>query len=205
MKLLKGLIAIAVVFGLFVWAIGSYLGPDDLAKCKGLEPSAATGCEKADAIVAVSGGDTVARTTEAILLYKNGWASTIIFSGAAADKSGPSNAQVMKQQAINAGIDPNDVITEETSETTDENAAKTTSIFEQRNIKSAVLVTSSYHMRRALLEFRKDSKGVTVRAHPVAYDKQWSPVWWITPTGWYLAMPELIKSLVLSTGGVSDR
>lgn len=205
MKLLKGLIAIAVIFGLIVWAIDSYLGPDDLAKCKGLEPNDSLGCQRADAIVAVSGGDTVARTTEAILLYKNGWASTIIFSGAAADKSGPSNAQVMKQQAINAGVDPNDVITEETSETTDENAAKTVSIFEQRNINSAILVTSSYHMRRALLEFRKDTNSVEVRAHPVATDKQWGMFWWLTPVGWYLATPELVRSLILSTGGVAPR
>ena len=41
-------------------------------------------CRKADAIVVVSGGDTNARTDEAIKLYKEGWAPLIVVSGAAA-------------------------------------------------------------------------------------------------------------------------
>jgi uncharacterized SAM-binding protein YcdF (DUF218 family) len=202
MKFLKAIIAIVAVFFLVVWGIGAYLGPDALRGCDDLKPSTKKGCEKADAIVAISGGDTTARANEAIALYKNGWADLIIFSGAAADKTGPSNALVMKQQAIDAGIDPNVVVIEETSETTGQNAAETISIFKQYGVKSAILVTSAYHERRAMIEFDRRALGLDLRPHPVATDKQWSTFWWTTSTGWSLAVPELFRSLVLSTGGV---
>lgn len=201
LKIIGIFLVIFVLFSLFVsW----YLGPDDIKKC-GTRPADHSGCGPVDAIVAVSGGDTSARAEEAIRLYKDGWASRIIFSGAAADKTGPSNASVMKQQAIDAGVDPYDVLTEETSENTAQNAAETTSIFEKQNIKSAILVTSPYHERRALLEFRKRAGGVSFRARPALNDKQWSALWWLTPHGWAVAMPEFVRSLILSTGGVDQR
>ncbi|MFZ1257860.1 MAG: YdcF family protein [Candidatus Saccharimonas sp.] len=203
MKIVTSLLIIAVLFGFAAWSIGSYLGPDDLRHCANTQPSATSGCQTADVIVAISGGDTAARAAEAIALYQAGWAPRIIFSGAAADKSGPSNAQVMKQQAIDKGIDPNVIIIEEQSETTGENAAKTTSIFEKNNYKSAILVTSAYHQRRALLEFNRRALNVTVRSHPVPTDKQWGRFWWLTPTGWLLAIPEVVRSLILSTGGIA--
>ena len=201
MKYLRIFIVVVVLFIVAIWAIGSYLAPDDLAKCA-VTPSTKKGCETADAIVAVSGGDTSARAAEAIKLYNNGWGTLLIFSGAAADTSGPSNAEVMKQQAIDAGIDPRVILTDDVSKTTTENATETTNIFQQHGVKSAIIVTSAYHERRATLEFDRRALGVTVRSHPVAQDKQWGPFWWLTPTGWLLAIPELVKSLVLSTGGV---
>jgi uncharacterized SAM-binding protein YcdF (DUF218 family) len=202
LKFVRSVIVFGFLFLLVAWGIGMYLGPDDLKSCKDLRPTGEGACVPADAIVAISGGDTAARANEAIQLYKNGWSELIIFSGAAADKTGPSNAQVMKQQAIDAGIDSASIIVEENSETTVQNASETTSIFAKRNIKSAILVTSAYHERRALLEFDRRALGVDVRAHPVSHDKQWSSVWWLTPTGWALAIPELVRSLVLSTGGI---
>lgn len=54
-----------------VLLIGAYLAPDDLAKCD-MKPSSAQGCQPADVIVALSGGDTQARTNEAVSLYKMG-------------------------------------------------------------------------------------------------------------------------------------
>ena len=205
MKFIRGIIIVVILVTLAVWGIGSYLAPDDLAKCPGLRPSDKTGCQAAGAIVAVSGGDTSARVDEAVKLYKNGWADTLIFSGAAADKTGPSNAAVMKQQAIDAGVSSQAILVEETSETTTQNAAETSSLFKQHDIASAILVTSAYHERRALLEFDKRALAVEVRAHPVATDKQWKEYWWLTPGGWSLAIPELVRSLILSTGGVVDR
>ncbi len=204
MKFLKALLIILAIFFLTIWMISSYLGVDDLRGCD-VRPSSKTGCEAADAIVAVSGGDTNARAAEAIKLYQNGWGQVLIFSGAAADKSGPSNAEVMRQQALDAGVDPVDIITESVSETTTQNAAETTNIFNKHNIKSAILVTSAYHERRAMLEFDKRALGVEIRGHPVATDKQWGPYWWLTPGGWALAMPETVRSLILSTGGVDQR
>lgn len=197
---MKTLIIIAVfVIGVTV-GLGLYLSPNDLAPC-GEKPSGLSPCQPVDAIVAVSGGDTRARTLEAIQLYKNGWASKLIFSGAAQDKSGPSNAQAMQLQAQQAGVSADDIILEEYGETTKQNAENTHNIFQQHEISSVILVTSAYHQRRAGLEFASRSQGVEVRNHPVATDSQWSAFWWATPTGWYLAVGEVVKIILFYAGG----
>lgn len=200
MKFIRHIIIIAVVCALAIWGIGQYLGPDDLAMCKDA-PSDIDGCRVADAIVAISGGDTSARAAEAISLYQRGWAPLLIFSGAAADKSGPSNAEVMQRQAIAAGVPSSAIIIETNSENTSENAQATSDIFTSRGITSTILVTSAYHQRRASLEFTRRAPTVQVRNHPVASDNQWGPLWWLTPTGWILAIPELARSLFIAAGG----
>ena len=53
--------------------------------------------------------------------------------------------------------------------------------------------------------FDRRALGVDVRAHPVETDKQWSSVWWLTPSGWTLAIPELVRSLILSTGSAAGQ
>ena len=189
-------VAIAVILGLSV-----FLSPNDLSGCSE-SPSDRAKCQNADAIVAISGGDTTARADEAIRLYQKGWASKLIFSGAAQDKSGPSNAEVMRQTALDAGVPAANIITEEEGETTKQNAENTQNIFQQNDITSVILVTSGYHQRRASLEFNKRSGDmVQVRNHPVAVDNQWSGLWWLTPTGWYLAISEFVKIIAFYAGG----
>ncbi|MEO5949140.1 MAG: YdcF family protein [Candidatus Saccharimonas sp.] len=200
MKLFRRLAIILVLLALAIWGISHYLGPDDLQTCQDV-PSDTTGCGVADAIIALSGGDTSARADEAITLYQHGWAPLLIFSGAAADKSGPSNAEVMQRQAIAAGVPSSAIIIETRSENTSENAAATSDILTEQGIKSAILVTSAYHQRRASIEFGRRVPDVSVRSHPVAADDQWGPWWWLTPTGWFLAIPELARSLYLMAGG----
>ncbi len=182
----------------------AYLGPDDLKSCKDTptENSLKEQCNKADAIVAVSGGDTPARAAEAIKLYKNGWAPMIIFSGAAQDSSGPSNAQAMKLQAVEAGVPRNAILIEEDSRTTAENAEKTRNLLKQYSINEVILVTSAYHQRRASLEFQKRAGGeLKIINHPVSTDSQWERYWWTTPAGWWLSMSELSKIIVFYAGG----
>ena len=143
--------------------------------------------------MAVSGGDTQARTAEAIRLYQNGWARFIVFSGAAADKTGPSNAEAMRRQAVAAGVPDRAILTEELSETTRQNAKKTGQLLRQKNLDSIILVTSAYHSRRVALEFGQYVPHIAMRSHPVATDKQWSDTWWLTPSGWQLTIEELVK------------
>lgn len=200
MKLLIRLAIVAALFACVVWAISRYLGPDDLQLCP-VRPTDSTDCGSADAIIALSGGDTSARAAEAIALYKHGWAPLLIFSGAAADKSGPSNAEVMRTQALAAGVSADAIVIETRSENTSQNAEQTSDILTARGIKSIILVTSAYHQRRASLEFARRAPAIEVRNHPVASDSQWSEWWWLTPTGWWLAVPEVARSLYVSMGG----
>jgi len=192
----------AVVFAaIAIVTIGAYLGPDGLSHC-GSTPSSEQDCGAVDAVVAISGGDTSARTEQAITLYKNGWAKWLVFSGAAADKSGPSNAEAMERQAVHEGVPSNVILLDETSETTSENAANATTIFTQHDIHSVILVTSAYHQRRAGLEFgARAGMAIKIINHPVKSDDQWSAWWWTTPVGWWLALSELFKIVAFYIGG----
>lgn len=196
---MRVLITTFFVLSVIVVGLSLYLGPDDISRCDPT-PSEQVSCGEVDAIVAISGGDTIARAGEAIELYKRGWAPLVIFSGAAQDKTGPSNAQVMRQVALESGVPETAIILENEGETTKQNAEKTQSIFQKNAVKRVILVTSAYHQRRASLEFNKQT-GVEVINHPVARDKQWSAWWWATPGGWWLALSELSKVVVFYMGG----
>ena len=114
--------------------ISMYLQPNDLKSCN-ISPSVSGDCKVVDAIVVVSGGDTNARLNEAVKLYKNGWTKVLIFSGAALDKTGPSNAAVMNQIAINAGVPESSIYLDEYSETTKENAKSDIENFARSNAR----------------------------------------------------------------------
>lgn len=207
MKFVKFMLLAAILFLLFTVGVTSYLGPDALRFCGSPQKNSTGNCAPADAIVVISGGDTAARTEEAIKLYNKGWAPVIIFSGAAADKTGPSNAKAMQAQAISAGVTNSSTIIEELSNTTDQNAENVMELAKERGFRSLILVTSAYHERRALLQFEHyaglaNGEKVSVRPHPVAEDKDWNRYWWLTPWGWNLAVNEILKSAVVSTGGV---
>jgi len=200
MKLLATIAVLLVIAAIAIAGIGAYLGPDGLSKCD-YSPSTKQDCTAVDAVVAISGGDTRARTEQAIVMYKHGWAPLLVFSGAAADKSGPSNAEAMQRQALNEGVPEGDILLDETSATTKENAANTTNLFDQYNIHSVILVTSAYHQRRAGLEFGKRAgTAIKIVNHPVKTDNQWSQWWWLTPIGWYLAITELVKIIAFYAG-----
>lgn len=201
MKFFAMIAGFGIAIVIIVVGIGSYLSPDGLRECQ-IKPSIETGCQAVDAIVAVSGGDTHARTAQAIEMYKDGWAELLVFSGAAADKEGPSNAETMKRQAIEAGVPIKAILVDETSETTKQNAENTATLFEKHDIHSVILVTSAYHQRRAGLEFGAlAGNSVMIINHPVASDNQWSSWWWATPIGWWLALSELVKIAAFYAGG----
>lgn len=200
--MIRGLLAGVVALAILIWGLSVYLAPNGMKACGETPDSAIFDCQKTDAVVAISGGDTTARTAEAITLYKNGWGDKLIFAGAAADKTGPSNAEAMRRQAIAAGVSESSIILDETSETTKQNAANTHDLFTSNGIHSVILVTSAYHQRRAGLEFgERAGTNVRIVNHPVTEDNQWSPWWWTTPGGWWLALSEFFKIIVFYLGG----
>ncbi|MEX0934172.1 MAG: YdcF family protein [Candidatus Saccharimonadales bacterium] len=170
-----------IVVGLLL--LGFYISPrDDL--------------RESDVIVAVSGGDTAARTQEAIRLYQEGWAPRLLFSGAALDPVSKSNAEVMRDIAISAGVPPDVIITEEFSDNTRENAERSARLISALRNESIILVTSPYHQRRTYIEFNSQLGGdVEIINHP-APDERWSrSQWWRSPFGWYITATESPKVL----------
>lgn len=165
----------------FMIAVGVYISPKNRL-------------ESSDAIVAISGGDTEARTREAVRLYQDGWAPRLIFSGAALDPDSPSNAKVMREMAVSSGVPPDVIEIDETSNNTRQNADQAADFIEAFGHKQIILVTSPYHQRRAFIEF--DSRlgdDVTILNSP-APDTRWSKqLWWRSPFGWYVTASEIPK------------
>jgi len=197
------LIAIVALLALGITVLSVYLTPDDLSRCQEV-PSTKTECQPADAILAISGGNTSIRTAEAITLYKNGWAKKLIFSGAAKDTSGPSNAAAMRTQALAAGVPSEDIAVEEQAQTTRQNAERTKQLLVETSgpeAKRVILVTSAYHQRRAGLEFRQlVGESITIINHPAPRDPDWPTLWWLTPRGWWLAGGEMVKIIAFYAG-----
>lgn len=173
---------VALVAGAF-FGLGYYLSPQDQLR-------------QADAIVAISGGETGTRANEAIELYKKGLAPRIIFSGAALDPSSPSNAATMAHQARQAGVPASDILLEEASTNTRENAVDVAAIMHDKDIKSIILVTSPYHQRRAYITFRRAlGPNLTIINHS-SLDQNWRRShWWETAYSRSLTLAETQKVL----------
>lgn len=149
---------------------------------------------RADAIVAVSGGDTTARTAKAIELYQQGYAPMLVFSGAAKDPASPSNAKVMQQKAVKEGVPATAIKIDELSRDTKENAQGIKTVLS--DAEKVILVTSEYHQKRAHSELSNALPDVTVINVP-AQDKNWSRyTWWMTPYGWWITLGEAVKNVL---------
>ena len=199
---MKWLIVIPAFIVALIIGLSIYLQPNNFIGCSA-EPLAETECDRADAIVVVSGGDTEARTAAGIELYKAGWADYLVFSGAAQDTSGPSNAAAMSAQAQQQGVPIHASLIDEDAVNTQQNAANAQSIFKERAFEDVIVVTSGYHQRRASLEFNKRADGVLIRNYPVLNDSDWSWYWWATPRGWWLAGGEMVKIIAFYAGATS--
>jgi uncharacterized SAM-binding protein YcdF (DUF218 family) len=135
--------------------------------------------ERTDAIVVVSGDESQARLSEGIRLFRAGWAPKLIFSGAAEDGV-LSNARAMEMTALELGVPPAAVLLEPQAMDTFGNAVYTRRIMLDHGMRSAILVTSPYHLHRATLTFKSVFQGTDVRIIPrSAPDSAWRKVgWW---------------------------
>jgi uncharacterized SAM-binding protein YcdF (DUF218 family) len=186
MKLLRNLVWTVAIIIIIIVAlpllIGWYLSPQDTL-------------EKTDAIVVVSGGDSNSRIEKGVQLWKEGWAGTLIFSGAAAEGD-VSNAKAMKRIAVKMGVPEEDILIEEKSETTAENAQFSAVIVTEKGYKSIILVTSPYHQRRTYELFKKSLPDVKI-VNQSASDEEWRKKgWWESNVGRFLTIGELGKLFV---------
>jgi uncharacterized SAM-binding protein YcdF (DUF218 family) len=166
-RFLLGFLTGAIAVVLFLLGVGHWLDVTD--------PLA-----KADAIVAIS-GDTGARAGSAIALWKQGYAPVLIFSGGSSDPDSVASAELMKRTAVAEGVPSNAIVVEGASATTEENAENVADLMKRRGLRSAILVTSPYHQRRAAMLFEREfgRAGLTFRNHP-ADDPDWDATFWWT-------------------------
>lgn len=198
MKFIAAIIlAVAIFFGIW-FGLGNWLNYEQMSAC-GSAPDNSENCKKADVIIAISGGDTTARAEKAINLYKQNFAKNIIFSGAAADPSSPSNAKVMYDLAIKKGVPQSAIKLDETSENTRQNSENVAKILKENGWTNAILVSENYHLRRAYTNF----VGADAQANFRTTAAKNQIFWWAEPRGWILIISEIGGMTKTAAGGIN--
>jgi len=102
------------------------------------------------------------RCLHAVQMYRQGPPCLVLVSGGKPDPAspGPACADLMAALMVELGVRPTDVIVENTSRTTHENAVLSRKILQERHIDEVVLVTEATHLPRAVLCFHKEGIAV---------------------------------------------
>jgi len=102
-----------------------------------------------------------------IELMKSGLAPKLVFTkGRLPWRLGPTESFILEQKAIEMGIRPNQILTAEEAENTEEEAEALTRLLDGKD-NHIILVTSSYHIPRATMIFEK--AGFKVQPYPVDF------------------------------------
>jgi uncharacterized SAM-binding protein YcdF (DUF218 family) len=158
--------------------------------------------QASDAIVVISGDEQMARFEEGVRLYEQGLGRFLVFSGAAFD-NGTSNADVMRELAVRRGVPEQAILEEPLGEDTWGNALHTRQVLERYGVRSALLVTSPYHARRAKMTFDAAYAGSDIRlmVH-AAPDSEWRKLsWWQHAETRRLTWSELQKLAYIALTG----
>ena len=158
--------------------------------------------QPSDAIVVISGDEQMARFREGLNLYRQGYGRFLVFSGAARD-NGVSNADVMSTLAVDSGVPARAILEDSLGEDTWGNAVHTRQLLAQQGLRSAILVTSPYHVRRAKLTFDTAyaGSGIELSVH-AAPDSEWRKLsWWQQTETRRLTFVELQKLAYIAVTG----
>jgi uncharacterized SAM-binding protein YcdF (DUF218 family) len=105
----------------------------------------------------LSFGEASDRLTEGLIQYRKGRIKTIIISGGSGSLVDDTRESVLAKAFLteNCGVPDSIVIIDTVSRNTYENAVETKKIMNARGLKSAIMITSAWHMRRAEGCFKK--------------------------------------------------
>ena len=122
-----------------------------------------------------AGGGFQERVTQAVELYRAGFAPRLIFSSGYVFTL--REAELMKTVAVDNGVPADAILLEEQARNTHENVDLTGRILDRHGWKRILLVSSPYHMRRALLTWRRVAPGITVVPTPVPQSQFYTHEW----------------------------
>lgn len=118
-------------------------------------------------------GPEADRAGQALYLYKTGAVQKILITGGAGNlpfqaKSISNEGQMIARFLVVAGVRPDDIVLEQQSRNTHENAVFSAQLL-QKTFKTneCVLITSAWHVRRAMGSFQKE--GIRVEPFPAAF------------------------------------
>lgn len=142
-----------------------------------------------DAIILLE-GDGIRRFPKAVDLYKKGLGKKIVFSGAIVQKEyGSYPFEEVKPFILNAGVPEEDLIHEDKSLQTQQQAVEVVKMAMENGWKRLALVASHEHQYRAYLTFLRqvlDSKsGIILYNAPVRN------LYWFVDSGWGMRFDRL--------------
>lgn len=107
------------------------------------------------------------RIVEAAILYKKYPKKIIVTGGRVYDRESPSESSVYRDVLVSLGVPQEDILLEEESRNTLENALYTKKLLDEMELSSITLITSATHMFRAKNTFA--STGLQVAIAPTGY------------------------------------
>ena len=162
--------------------------------------------ERADTLMVLSGsGAYLERAERAARLFKDGRAPKIILTNdhmigpwSQEEQRNPTFTERAAEELRRAGVPPERIeILPEPVTSTYEEAVLLRQYAAAHGLRSILVVTSSYHSRRALWTLRRvfEGSGVAIGLDPVAPGQQVPRpfIWWLKPFGWRMVALEYLK------------
>ncbi|RKH24280.1 YdcF family protein [Corallococcus praedator] len=148
----------------------------------------------------VPSGALVARVEQAAALYHRGVAPWLLLSGGVGVHP-PSEARVMLELAVAAGVPASACVLEEQSHSTDDNARFSVRVLRERGARRVVVVSDPYHLLRARQCFRREGWEVATSPAPIAGRmRAWDRCYWTVREAFALLLrPHLL--LARAPGG----
>jgi uncharacterized SAM-binding protein YcdF (DUF218 family) len=157
------ILAVGVILFGFLTATGTALFIYNYGQTDRATPS--------DAIIVLGAGTRIdgspnrallRRTRHAASLYKRGLATSIICTGGYTNGHPKSEAQACAEVLIREGVPDTAILRDDVSTNTMENVIEARKVMDARNLKTAIIVSDSYHLFRAEWLFREYSMTVTL-------------------------------------------
>ncbi|KAA9002412.1 YdcF family protein [Paenibacillus spiritus] len=132
----------------------------------------------------------------------------ILFSGGQVYPDSGNEANIARRQLLGLGVEESAIRIENRSRSTRENAENTAALLREGGFKAPILVTSAFHLPRAVAEFRQ--AGMTVQPYPTDYTTNTGGplrlyAGKLTPSGSAMAMTSLALKEYLGLLAVSLR
>jgi len=134
---------------------------------------------KADLIVALGGDPRCNRERRAAELYHQGWANNVVVSGMKY-AWGFHTGEAARAYVMSLGVPESNVSMISETLNTRAEAIILEKLMRERGWRSAIIVTSAFHSRRATYTVEKAALGLTFHSSPVpANSPEWEPHrWW---------------------------
>ena len=144
---------------------------------------------KSDAAILLE-GDGFFRIEKAVELYNKGIVSKIVFSGNVVDKDyGSFPFEEVKTYILNGGVSPEDLIHEDNSRNTREQAVEVVKMSQKNGWTKLALLASHEHQSRAYLTFLREV--LDTKCGLILYNAPVRNLRWFVDSGWGIRFERL--------------